>query len=132
MLISKDTISLWILSYVIYTGQGSSCSWSYGSWSYNYLCNQCLSPLKLQVWIPIMARCTWYIIMWLAAGGRFSPGTSTNKTDCHDITDILLKMVINTIPPHPPEYLSGFIIFILVVKFYRRRIKCVNDNGPQI
>ena len=21
--------------------------WSYGSWIYNYLCNQCLSPLKL-------------------------------------------------------------------------------------
>jgi len=20
-------------------------SWSYGSWIYNYLCNQCLSPL---------------------------------------------------------------------------------------
>ena len=26
-------------------------SWSYGSWIYNYLCNQCLSPLTLQVWI---------------------------------------------------------------------------------
>jgi hypothetical protein len=23
-------------------------SWSYGSWIYNYLCNQCLSPLKLE------------------------------------------------------------------------------------
>jgi len=23
----------------------SSWSWSYGSWIYNYLCNQCLSPL---------------------------------------------------------------------------------------
>jgi len=22
-----------------------SWSWSYGSWIYNYLCNQCLSPL---------------------------------------------------------------------------------------
>ena len=22
-------------------------SWSYGIWIYNYLCNQCLSPLKL-------------------------------------------------------------------------------------
>jgi len=28
---------------------GSSWSWSYGSWIYNYLCNQCLSPLKLLV-----------------------------------------------------------------------------------
>jgi len=24
--------------------QGLSWSWSYGSWIYNYLCNQCLSP----------------------------------------------------------------------------------------
>ena len=39
-------------------------SWSYGSWIYNYLCNQCLSPLKLWVWTPFMVRCTRYNIMW--------------------------------------------------------------------
>jgi hypothetical protein len=33
-------------------------SWSYGSWIYNYLCNRCLSPLKLWVWTSFMARCT--------------------------------------------------------------------------
>ena len=33
-------------------------------WIYNYLCNQCLSPLKLWVRIPFMARCTRYNIMW--------------------------------------------------------------------
>ena len=38
--------------------------WSYGSWIYNYLCNQCLSPLKLWVLIQIMSRCTWRNIMW--------------------------------------------------------------------
>ena len=43
---------------------GSSWLWSYGSWIYNYLCNQCLSPLKLWVWTPFMASCTWYNIMW--------------------------------------------------------------------
>ena len=32
-------------------------SWSYGSWMYNYLCNQCVSPLKLWVRIPFMTRC---------------------------------------------------------------------------
>jgi hypothetical protein len=26
---------------------GPSWSWSYGSWIYNYLCNQCLSPLQI-------------------------------------------------------------------------------------
>jgi len=30
----------------------------YGSWIYNYLCNQCLSPLKLWVRTLFMARCT--------------------------------------------------------------------------
>jgi hypothetical protein len=37
---------------------------------------------------------------WLATGQWFSPGThlsSTNKTDCHDITEILLKVALNTI-----------------------------------
>jgi hypothetical protein len=38
-----------------------SWSWLYGIWIYNYLC---LSPLKLWVWIPHMARCTQYNIMW--------------------------------------------------------------------
>jgi len=36
----------------------------------------------------------------LAAGRWFSPGTpvsSNNKTDCHDIAEILLKTALNTI-----------------------------------
>jgi len=32
--------------------KGPSWPWSYGSWIYNYLCNQCLSPLTLWVRIP--------------------------------------------------------------------------------
>jgi hypothetical protein len=40
-----------------------SCLWSYGSWIHNYQCNQCLSPLKLRVWTPHMAKSTRYI-MW--------------------------------------------------------------------
>jgi hypothetical protein len=35
----------------------------------------------------------------------FSPGTSvsfTNKSDCHDITEILLKVALNTIIWHKP------------------------------
>jgi hypothetical protein len=31
-----------------------SWSWSYGSWIYNYRCNQCLSPLQLWVWTRIL------------------------------------------------------------------------------
>jgi len=32
-----------IKSFLLY--KGPSWSWSYGSWIYNYLCNQCISPL---------------------------------------------------------------------------------------
>jgi hypothetical protein len=44
--------------------QWQSWSRSYGSLIYNYPCNQCLSPLKLWVRTPCMARCTRYNIMW--------------------------------------------------------------------
>jgi hypothetical protein len=50
-------------------------SWSYGSWIYIYLFNHCLSPLKLWVWIPLMERCTKYIMwfcQWLATSLVFS------------------------------------------------------------
>jgi hypothetical protein len=33
--------------------EGLLWSWSYGSWIYNYLCNQCLLPIKLWVEIPL-------------------------------------------------------------------------------
>jgi len=82
-----------------------SWSWSYGSWIYNYLCNQCLSPLML--WVQTLLRRGVFdttlcdkVCQWLAADRWFSPGTpvsSSNKTDCHDIGEILLKVALNTI-----------------------------------
>ena len=36
--------------------RGSSCSSSYGSWIYNCICNQCLSPLRLWVRIPLLSK----------------------------------------------------------------------------
>jgi len=97
---------------------------SYGSWI--YLCNQCLSPLKLWVRIPLIERCihcinNWsyliigcysiqhYVIVcqWHATGCWFSqdtPVSSTNKTDPHDIAEILLKMALNTIAKTLPPY----------------------------
>ena len=44
--------------------KGPSWSLSYVSWIYNYLCNQCISPLTLWVRILLVARCTRYNIMW--------------------------------------------------------------------
>jgi hypothetical protein len=83
--------------------------WSHGYdhwytvWAVIYLCNQCLSPLMLWVRISIRVRCTTLcdkVCQWLATGRWFSPGppvSSTNKTDRHDITEILLKVALNTI-----------------------------------
>ena len=79
------------------TVKGWSWSWYYCSWIYNYLCNQYISPLMLWVRISITARCTTLcdkVFQWLATGWWFTPGTpvsSTNNTDRHDITEILLK-----------------------------------------
>ena len=44
------------------------------------------------------------VCQWIAAGRWFSPGTpvsSTNKTDLHDITEILLKVALNTLDSKP-------------------------------
>jgi hypothetical protein len=83
--------------------QGQSWSWSHSSWIYNHLCNHCLSPLMLWIRILHMVRYTTLfdkIYQWLATGRWFSPRTlitSTNKTDRHDITEILFKVALNTI-----------------------------------
>jgi hypothetical protein len=37
------------------------------------------------------------VCQWLATGQWFSPVSSTNKTDCHDITEILLKVALSII-----------------------------------
>jgi len=78
-----------------YTGQ--SWSWSYSCWIYNYICNQCISPLTLWVRIPLRrgvlvatlcnTKCQWLVTDWW-----ISP-----CTDRHDITEILLKVALNTI-----------------------------------
>ena len=57
----------------------------------------------LSIRISIRARCTTLcdkVCQWLATGWWFSPGlpvSSTNKTDHHDITEMLLEVALNTI-----------------------------------
>ena len=83
--------------------QDSSWPWSHDSWIYSYLGNHCLPPQMLCVRISITAKCTTLcdkVCQWLATGRWFSPGpsaSSTNRTDRHDITEILLKVALNTI-----------------------------------
>ena len=63
-----------------------------------------LSPLTLRVQIPLRqgvfdTTLSDKICQWLATGRCFSTGTPvsfTNKTGHHDITEILLKVVLNT------------------------------------
>jgi hypothetical protein len=86
------------------------CFWKFIllNWSFFIHCqeqvyNQSLSPLMLWVWISIRARCTTLcdkVCQWLATGRWFSPGppvSSIRKSDRHDITEILLKVALNTI-----------------------------------
>jgi hypothetical protein len=80
--------------------EGPSLSWLHGSWINNYLCNQCQITIKVVSLNLFMTRCTRYNIIWLVTGQWFSPGilvSSTNKTDPHDITEILLKVLLSTI-----------------------------------
>jgi len=113
MSISFDVLTSWTLDLLRVTrmlkwrGDLSRCRvpswpWSYGSWIYKYICNQCLSPLMFWVWISIRAGCTTLcdkVCQWLAIGWWFSPGTpvsSTNITDRPNLTEILLKVMLNT------------------------------------
>ena len=83
---------------------GSSCVWSYGSWIYNNIYNQYLSPLKLWVRISLRRDVPYTTLCdkvwkWLMAGWWFSPGTtisSINKTERHHISEILLKVALDT------------------------------------
>jgi len=91
---------LWVRGY-LYTGNYFVVVIVYGSWIYNYVCNQCLLPLKLWVRTPFMARCARYNIMWKSLSVICDRSVVfsgyTNKTYHHDITEILLKVALNTI-----------------------------------
>ena len=106
-------------------------SWWYGSWIYNNLSNQCLSPLKLWFRTPFIARCIRYNIMlyslWVTGdrGRWFSPCTPvsyTNKTDRHDITEILLKVALNTI--NQPDYVNCCLIYNWDRKSWQQYTDC--------
>jgi hypothetical protein len=97
-----------ILLQISYQNGGPTWLWSHGSWIYNYLCNQCLSPLTLRVRIPLRQGllnitlcdkvCNWHV-----AGRWFSQVSSTNTTNHHDTAEILLKVALNTIILTPIE-----------------------------
>ena len=71
--------------------------------------NQCLSPLMM--WVQTLfsrgildTTLCGKVCQWLATGCLFFSGYSssfTNKPDCHDIIEILLKVVLTTINLKP-------------------------------
>jgi hypothetical protein len=83
----------------------------------NGLCNQCPSQLMLWVRISMRVRCTALcdkVCQWLATGQWFSPVPSINKSDCHDITAILV-MGTDCIGSCKSNY---FTITITILKSY--------------
>jgi hypothetical protein len=122
---TRDLFLLHCNNYPVNLGfKGPSWLWLYGCLIYNYLCNQYLSPLTLWVRIPLRRGVLYTtlcdeVCQWLATGQWFSPGTlvsSTNKADCHDITEILLKVALNTIYIQPIR-LMIYILFSKMMMF---------------
>ena len=84
------------------------------------------------------------VCQWLATSRWFSPGTpvsSTSKTDRHDITEILLKVAINTVTHNPlmlfwihtakcMKYLYLLILYSspLFVNIWSPSYYCLTDN----
>jgi hypothetical protein len=78
---------------------------------------------SLSLWVWILFR--WGVLdttlcgkacQWLATGQWFSPGTpvsSTNKTDHHNITEILLKVALNTITLTPQKIISSHFCYLV-------------------
>ena len=60
------------------------------------------------------------VCQWLATGRWFSPGSpvsSTNKTDRHDITEILLKVALNTTTQNLNHWYSeSFYLLTLIIQ----------------
>ena len=72
-------------------------------------------------------NCVLYTYMYLTVTGQwFSPGTPvsyTNKTDRHDITEILLNVALNTMKPNQTTYLTWgnpfpIIEFLFIANVY--------------
>ena len=100
-----------------------------------YLCNQCLSPLTLWVRISLRrgvldtALCD-KVCQWLVAGRWFSPGTqvsSINKTDRHDITEILLNVALNTITTLIWNWYKLFYLTFCIFSFEFEE-SCLSDT----
>jgi hypothetical protein len=116
----------------------SEWSWSHCSWIY-YRCNQCLSPqsceFEFRSWRGVLDTILCdKVCQWLVVGQWFSPGTpvsSTNKTDRHDITAIVLKVALKILTlTH-----NDVVRFLFLTKqkiIIRRRYKFINNRTGNV
>ena len=84
-------VILYLVLYLLLKGL-----WSYGSWINLQLPMQSV-PITSDVVSLKLDQGEVYIIMWFTTGLWFSPGPSTNKTDRHNINEIVLKVALNII-----------------------------------
>jgi hypothetical protein len=83
-------------------------SWSYDSWIYNYLCNQCLSPPTLCVqvlfrWGVLDTTLCNQVCQWLAAGQGFSPSTLVSSAKKKQTPRYNWNIVESGIKHHNPN-----------------------------
>ena len=72
------------------------------------------------------------VCQWFAAGRWFSPGppvSSSNKTDLHDITEILLKVALSIIIKTKTKLLmkTTYALYVICYNMYY-----IVDNGEDI
>ena len=127
MILSSITMFVWILLWPVLWSIGHAgpltytislmfsikkklgSSWSCDSWIYNYLCNGLVYSIQHYV-IKIVND------LWQVSGFyQVTSVASTNKTDCHDITEILLKVLVNTTAPDPLVIFFCFNLFLLLI-----------------
>jgi hypothetical protein len=105
--------------------------WSYGSWIYNYLCNQCISPLMLWVQISIRARCTTIFVLHALIDLYFSFG---KKLYC---TFVDFKKAFDTVwrtglwRKLQNCEIKGKCFKIIYYNMYNDIKSCVQYNGSQ-
>ena len=118
-------------------------SWSYGSWIYNYLCNQCQSPrCEFEYHSGEVYSIQHYVISLSVTFGAFLRvlGFTTNTTGCHDKIEILLKVALSTITLTPlcsvhclvPYFviciLSSCLYIIVTTKVYQKNKDIFSNN----
>ena len=59
------------------------------------------------------------VCQWLVTGRWFSPGTLVSSTNKYDITEILLKVTLNTITMTPQCYSWTMFSHMILYMFYR-------------